>query len=435
MNSELIVKLETLIERNEAKLKEYQEEYAELTDLGHVQTKKDLARIKEIRKEVGDLPADNKEMKQDVIDLKEVNQKIADLTAVIQKNEEPARRYAEEWKEAALAEEAELERELEEKWAKELRTLDAPASERPEQEENAEQEELNNSNKKTSKKALISIAALCAALGIVTGIVIGKSGNKKVKDYDTPTKIEEVDNTKVENLEFTDINDEEQVAKRAYDIKMEIDKQVPNNDYSIEEIENMLRWFNGGVVEEVKNEEALFASGRVEYLMNKENQEEVEKPFDVSKFFLDGTEGQELAKKIYDSKSALMETKGNEEAFQKNADEFTKLLVNSWALNGTNNETSAYVLETSGMKFLIDTYFVNTYAYINVPVRVVVNGAEFELDKVIEDANKATCPAEVTADNGEVFTTNVNKLTSDMIGMVSEAAINKQNANSLTLTK
>lgn len=428
MNSELIVKLETLIERNETKLEKYQEEYAELTDLGHVQTKKDLARIKEIRKEVGGLAADNKEMKQDVSDLKEVNQRIADLTAIIQKNEEPASRYAEEWKETALAEETALERKIEERWADELRTLDSPASERP------EQEELNNSNKRTSKKALISIAALCAALGIVTGIVIGKSGNKKVKDYDTPTKIEEVDNTKVENLEFTDINDEEQVAKRAYDIKMEIDKQVPNNDYSIEEIENMLRWFNGGVVEEVKNEEALFASGRVEYLMNKENQEEVEKPFDVSKFFLDGTEGQELAKKIYDSKSALMETKGNEEAFQKNADEFTKLLVNSWALNGTNNETSAYVLETSGMKFLIDTYFVNTYAYINVPVRVVVNGAEFELDKVIEDANKATCPAEVTADNGEVFTTNVNKLTSDMIGMVSEAAINKQNANSLTLT-
>ena len=426
MNSELIVKLETLIERNETKLEKYQEEYAELTDLGHVQTKKDLARIKEIRKEVGGLAADNKEMKQDVSDLKEVNQRIADLTAIIQKNEEPASRYAEEWKETALAEETALERKIEERWADELRTLDSPASERP--------EELNNSNKKTSKKALISIAALCAALGIVTGIVIGKSGNKKVKDYDTPTKIEEVDNTKVENLEFTDINDEEQVAKRANDIKMEIDKQVPNNDYSIEEIENMLRWFNGGVVEEVKNEEALFASGRVEYLMNKENQEEVEKPFDVSKFFLDGTEGQELAKKIYDSKSALMETKGNEEAFQKNADEFTKLLVNSWALNGTNNETSAYVLETSGMKFLIDTYFVNTYAYINVPVRVVVNGAEFELDKVIEDANKATCPAEVTADNGEVFTTNVNKLTSDMIGMVSEAAINKQNANSLTLT-
>ena len=60
MNSELIVKLETLIERNEAKLREYQEEYADLIDLGHVQTKKDLARIKEIRKEVGTLAADNK---------------------------------------------------------------------------------------------------------------------------------------------------------------------------------------------------------------------------------------------------------------------------------------------------------------------------------------------------------------------------------------
>ena len=141
----------------------------------------------------------------------------------------------------------------------------------------------------------------------------------------------------------------------------EINTLAHNNDYTIDEIENILKWINGGVVSEVSQEDGLFAITRVENLMNKENQEEVSKPFDISNFFLDGTQGKELASKIYNSKTSLMSTKGSEN-FKTSAEEFTKLMVNSWVLNGTNNEISSYVLETSGMKALIDTYYLNTYA-------------------------------------------------------------------------
>ena len=407
MNSELIVKLENLLEK-------YEGEYNELTDLTHVPSKKDLARMKQIRKEVSTLATDIKEMREDVNSLKEIDKTICDLTAVIQKNDGVTTKFAKEMKEQLLEEEKALEEETKEEEATEEKKVQA---------------------KPTSKKKLITIAALCAAIGILAGVVIGKGTSKKVKNVDNGTSITEVDKTKEEALEFTDINDEEEVYKRASLIKNEIDKNVPNNDYTIEEIENMLKWFNGGNVDEVSNEAALFATGRVEYLMNKENQGEVKEAFDVSKFFLDGSLGSKLAKEIHESKTSLMETKGKEE-FTKNAEEFTKLLVNSWILNGTNNYVSSYVLETSGMKFLIDTYFTNTYAYIDVPnVRVIVNDAEFELDKVIEEANEANCEAKVTADNGETFTTYVNKLTSDLIGMVNEAAYNKENNNSLTLSK
>ena len=211
-----------------------------------------------------------------------------------------------------------------------------------------------------------------------------------------------------------------------------IDSKVSNNDYSIDEIENILKWINGGVPSEVGQEEALFAITRVENLMNKENQEEVTSPLDYSMFFLDGTQGKELASKIYNSKTSLMTTKGSEN-FKASAIEFTKLMVNSWVLNGTNNEISSYVLETSGMKALIDTYFLNTYAYIDIPVEVEVMGAKHDLDTIASAVNEANCKTTVTADNGETFDTYMNKFSSDMIGMVTEATLNKNNSNSLTL--
>ena len=104
-----------------------------------------------------------------------------------------------------------------------------------------------------------------------------------------------------------------------------------------------------------------------------------------------------------------MTTKGSEN-FKASAIEFTKLMVNSWVLNGTNNEISSYVLETSGMKALIDTYFLNTYAYIDIPVEVEVMGAKHDLDTIASAVNEANCKTTVTADNGETFATSRCKL-------------------------
>ena len=73
MNSELIVKLENL-------LKKYEGEYNELTDLTHVPSKKDLARMKQIRKEVSTLATDIKEMRKDLNTLKQFDAAIAIFT-------------------------------------------------------------------------------------------------------------------------------------------------------------------------------------------------------------------------------------------------------------------------------------------------------------------------------------------------------------------
>ena len=289
--------------------------------------------------------------------------------------------------------------------------------------------------KKPSKKTTISIVAILAALGLTVGVLKGCTNKNNSLDNQTEitdTLDNETNNEVKEILEFGDINDEEQVSKRADKIMNEINTLAPNNDYTIDEIENILKWINGGVVSEVSQEDGLFAITRVENLMNKENQEEVSKPFDISNFFLDGTQGKKLASKIYNSKTSLMSTKGSEN-FKTSAEEFTKLMVNSWVLNGTNNEISSYVLETSGMKALIDTYFLNTYAYIDIPVEVSVMDATFDLDKIADAVNEANCKTTVTADNGETFDTYMNKFSSDMIGMITEATLNKQNSNSLTL--
>jgi len=285
-------------------------------------------------------------------------------------------------------------------------------------------------SKTSSRKILYGVVAVLAALGITIGVVSCSKQNKKPISENN-TNITEVDDTKVEEG-FVNISDEEAVYERASEIKSMIDSKVSNNDYSIDEIENILKWINGGVPSEVGQEEALFAITRVENLMNKENQEEVTSPLDYSMFFLDGTQGKELASKIYNSKTSLMTTKGSEN-FKASAAEFTKLMVNSWVLNGTNNEISSYVLETSGMKALIDTYFLNTYAYIDIPVEVEVMGAKHDLDTIASAVNEANCKTTVTADNGETFDTYMNKFSSDMIGMVTEATLNKNNSNSLTL--
>lgn len=352
--------------------------------------------------------------------------------------------------------------------------------------------EENDNKKKIINKKSVSIVALLLALGISIGLITScsRKDNKKPADsdksYEDTTDLassdimnainnlnkdelyqlrEEVNNqlnndsvssnseednklngdnvssnSEESNQEvveegFVDIFDEEEVSKRANEFLNEINTKNPGNDYSVEEIENIMKWINCGNVNEASQQEALFAVTRVESLMNKENQKEVASPFNISVLFKDGSRGQKLASKIYDYRCKLMASK-DEKEYNEYVKEFTILLVNSWKLNGTNNEISAYELETSFMEALIDKYFLNTYAMINnTNVNVEVMGVEFNLDEVADEINQANCPAVVTADNGETFTTYVNKFSSDMIGAVTEATLVKENSNSLSLVK
>lgn len=432
MNSELMKKLESLLNEFQERALSLREEYASITSIDNDLTKEDISRIKEIKEDLSYLSTKVNELTNDIDKYKKHDKEVNKLSSLINSSSDEGVKYLinKDLQEAIIKEE-EFASYLEKKYGS-VQTND---KNKPNNEEQEEEKKKGFNIKKPSKKTTISVIAILAALGLTVGVLKGCTNKNNSLDNQTEitdTLDNETNNEVKEILEFGDINDEEQVSKRADKIMNEINTLAPNNDYTIDEIENILKWINGGVVSEVSQEDGLFAITRVENLMNKENQEEVSKPFDISNFFLDGTQGKELASKIYNSKTSLMSTKGSEN-FKTSAEEFTKLMVNSWVLNGTNNEISSYVLETSGMKALIDTYFLNTYAYIDIPVEVSVMDATFDLDKIADAVNEANCKTTVTADNGETFDTYMNKFSSDMIGMITEATLNKQNSNSLTL--
>lgn len=431
MKSELMEKLESLLNEFQERALSLREEYASITSIDNDLTKEDISRIKEIKEDLSYLSTKVSELTSDIDKYKDYDKEVNKLSSLINNSSDEGVKYLinKDLQEAIIKEE-EFASYLEKKYGS-VQTNDKNEPNNEEQEEKKKGFNI----KKPSKKTTISIVAILAALGLTVGVLKGCTNKNNSLDNQTEitdTLDNETNNEVKEILEFGDINDEEQVSKRADKIMNEINTLAPNNDYTIDEIENILKWINGGVVSEVSQEDGLFAITRVENLMNKENQEEVSKPFDISNFFLDGTQGKKLASKIYNSKTSLMSTKGSEN-FKTSAEEFTKLMVNSWVLNGTNNEISSYVLETSGMKALIDTYFLNTYAYIDIPVEVSVMDATFDLDKIADAVNEANCKTTVTADNGETFDTYMNKFSSDMIGMITEATLNKQNSNSLTL--
>lgn len=432
MNSELMEKLESLLNEFQERALSLREEYSSITSIDNDLTKEDISRIKEIKEDLSYLSTKVSELTNDIDKYKNYDKEVNKLSSLINNSSDEGVKYLinKDLQEAIIKEE-EFASYLEKKYGS-VQTND---KNEPNNEEQEEEKKKGFNIKKPSKKTTISIVAILAALGLTVGVLKGCTNKNNSLDDQTEitdTLDNETNNEVKEILEFGDINDEEQVSKRADKIMNEINTLAPNNDYTIDEIENILKWINGGVVSEVSQEDGLFAITRVENLMNKENQEEVSKPFDISNFFLDGTQGKKLASKIYNSKTSLMSTKGSEN-FKTSAEEFTKLMVNSWVLNGTNNEISSYVLETSGMKALIDTYFLNTYAYIDIPVEVSVMDATFDLDKIADAVNEANCKTTVTADNGETFDTYMNKFSSDMIGMITEATLNKQNSNSLTL--
>lgn len=432
MNSELMEKLESLLNEFQERALSLREEYASITSIDNDLTKEDISRIKEIKEDLSYLSTKITDLTSDIDKYKNYDKEVNKLSSLINSSNDEGVKYLinKDLQEAIIKEE-EFASYLEKKYGS-VQTND---KNEPNNEEQEEEKKKGFNIKKPSKKTTISVIAILAALGLTVGVLKGCTNKNNSLDNQTEitdTLDNETNNEVKEILEFGDINDEEQVSKRADKIMNEINTLAPNNDYTIDEIENILKWINGGVVSEVSQEDGLFAITRVENLMNKENQEEVSKPFDISNFFLDGTQGKKLASKIYNSKTSLMSTKGSEN-FKTSAEEFTKLMVNSWVLNGTNNEISSYVLETSGMKALIDTYFLNTYAYIDIPVEVSVMDATFDLDKIADAVNEANCKTTVTADNGETFDTYMNKFSSDMIGMITEATLNKQNSNSLTL--
>ena len=473
MNSELLKKLVEISKDNKKRINELKGEYAELTDIERKQTSKDLRRIKEIRSELVRLNSLNNELDEDLKYVKGVTNKLKNFKKGLDEQPDPLKKELLEEKVEELETELKSFAEgLEEKYSALVKDYDENKERQENSNKDKEDNEESKDEKKKPKKSKKAIAALAilAALGVgTTGYALGKGiinpnfaktsmsdaklANQNEKAADKPvdnnstsstsssseiTRQEVVERMTFEeeqksNLEFTDINDEEQVEKRAYEVIQYLDENIEGHDYTVDEVCNIIKWVNGGNVETPTFDDALFAISRIEDIMNKENQEEVKNTFDVSKLYIDGSKGQKLAGQIYESKKELKETKGTEE-FQTKADKFAELIINSWLLNGTNNVQSAFSLEKGGMKTFVDVYFLNTYAYIDVPVNVSVTVAdrttEYNLDDVAVLLNQpAFCD-----ENGTIDETVMDKFSSDLNDMVEEAVAVKENTNSgLTL--
>lgn len=469
MNSELLTKLLEIVKENKKRIEDLKEEYATLTDIEREQTRDDLKRIKAIRKELTSLK-NVSELEGDLKDLNFIRNKIKNYEKILKTDtsEDKLKKQLLQDKIKELKNDFEvLGNGLSDKYSDLVTEYDKEHQAEEVKEEVKEDtevvdaiiEEEPKEKKKTSKvnKTALTLAIL-AMLGVgTTAYAIGK-GNKNSKNAETTsmsdTKIDTKETTssnnnevvvtkeevnkrieeerKVEeNLKFTDINDEDQVNERAYEVVKTLDETLGIHDYTVDEIANIIRWINGGNVESVTYEDALYALGRVTDICNKENQEEVKEVFDVSQLFIDGSRGQKLAGEIYKSKKALKETKGTE-AFQAEANKFAELIVNSWLLNGTNNVESAYTLEKAGMKVYVDTYFINTYAYIDVPVDITITVVDrektFNLDEVVDTLNNQPyCDEEGNYDEDAM-----NKFSSDLKDMIVSAEQVKANTNSLT---
>ncbi len=245
---------------------------------------------------------------------------------------------------------------------------------------------------------------------------------------------------KVEDV-FTDVNDIDGLTLRVEELYPYFHDLANEYNISVEEIEEILNYINGGVVNEVSREASLRVITEIEEVMNNESVYAVDMlnrgesghlttdyfGIDYGKFFLDGSNGQKLARQISDLRRAMIAKGEIGEDITAEAEEFVKLLMNSWYLNG-NGVISAYALETSGMEALIDKLFLNTAALAGtVDIKVVnpLNNQELTLEKIVSEINKGDCPLEVVADNGERFTQYVNKFTYDMEGMLKEASYNK----------
>lgn len=452
MNSELLKKLIEISKENQKRIEELKEEYKELSDIDREQTSKDLKRIKEIRKELERL-SKYSELDKDLKHLNTLRNTIKNYEKSLNQTEnDKLKKQLLEDKITELTNEMDVFGEgLVDKYTDLVDEYDAKKAKENEnnQEENVQNETKNN--KKVNKTAVV--LAVLAALGIGTAsYAIGKNSNKTknastmnnnvvnedvMPTIDNKTELESritFEQEETNNYKFTDINDEEQVNERAYEVIKYLDANIPNHGYTIDEISNIMRWINGGNVESANFDDAFNAITRVEDLLNKENQGEVKSTFDLSQLFLDGTRGQKLASEIYNSKKSLMETRGTEE-FNKKAEEFAELIINSWLLNGTNNVQSAYSLEKGGMKAFVDTYFINTYAYINVPVNVKVKVADRETEYNLDDVVVILNQVPYCDENEKLDETAMDKFSSDFNEMLDTAIQVKENSNGLTLHK
>lgn len=430
MTSEYMEKLNNILNDYKTKASALLEEYSKLTSIDSELGKEEISRIKEIKPELKDIKEAITDLENDIKTYQEQEDKITNLENIINQSNDVGAKYL------IGKEKSELEKEHNE-------LGEALVSKYAETNEETKDVPVFDESKTSSRKILYGVVAVLAALGITIGVVSCSKQNKKPISENN-TNITEVDDTKVEEG-FVNIDDAEAVYERATEIKPFFDTYAKDQNITLEDIEDFLRYINGGVVNEASYEAALNVIGNIDIVMNNEmaysvdvhnngksNREKNDLIVDYSKLFLDGSNAQRLVTKINELRSKMISTDGDITSYQK---EFATLFMNSWYLHGYN-EIDAYTLETSGMSAIVDTLFLSTATIATAnqnnkyDVELVdpLTKEKITLKQMIEIFNETECENNI---NGEVMI--ATKFNSDFYGMVAEAAYNKENNNSLTL--
>lgn len=426
--TEVSIDLNLELENINTRVRELERELSEI-DI-NIPSIKERAALKKIRKELLELNTRKEEIEHILEDINQVHSEIKNLENLLSETKDNGARYV-------------IEKDLKILKSKEAVLLN-----------NLNSKKAPSKNKRnffTKKK--VSVVALLIAGATMFGLSKGCMDDKKETEssnknsvsntYEVPN-IPNIDipNIKIEDKDaFTDIFDEEQVHNRASELLEYFNDFIPYYGITIEDVKDYLCYINGGVVNEVSRESALEVIKTIEVLMNKEINYSVDminkgesdyaennKIIDYSKFYLDGSEGQKLAKKITDIRSGLILNHSSSDNIEY-ATKYANLLMNSWYLNG-HEEISVYALETSGMKALTDKLFLNTAMLTgavqhDLQVYDPLEDEMITLEFIIGEVNNANCKIELIADKGGIVPKYVNKFTSDWEGMIKEAAFNK----------
>ncbi len=438
---------------------------------------KEKRRKAKIEKELERVKALNEENDNDLNGVTTLKEKIEELENIYNETKDPGAKYLvgkdlDEF-------ESEFKTVISSLEAKEfeLTKIELPENIQEVETEEVDLDEMEEERKaKPSKKqiAVGSVAGLIAAVAMLAAIKgCGSSKTQKPNPNSTPSTSvsDSLDSSakpevtsapesshaptpevteEVVIKTFTDITNEEQVAERAEEIKGYFDKYVPAYPITIEEIENMLRFINGGYVESATLDDAANVIDTINVAMVSElgnatdranevetTREEQKDTFDYGLFFLDGTKAQMLADKITDLRASMILNAGTD--ITEYRKEFATLMNNAWMLHGNSGkEIDAYSLETSGMEAVIDLMFLNTAALMGESDDIVITDALLNEDKtftqILNEANYEDCPTQVVDEDGTVYDITLDKSTSDLVGMVTEAAYNQTLYESAKLT-
>ena len=312
MNSELLKTISESLKKLEAEKRAISKEMKTLKSSEDLLSRKGKARLWELSSRLDEVVAEIKATKNDYEDYLLLVEEIKKLESLVMAETKP------ETKEILtnlLGEKNELkdrvENNLEEYYhveqPEETATEESKEQNEPQKESKGSQENKTPKKSKSSqgkepqkpekrKHTVRNILIGVAGISLVVSVAGMFRGCGKDSKNDDPVAITEFydaeDNNEYDELEleetydvntFDDITDQDKLGTRAAMLIEDLNTNNPNHDFTIEEIENIMKWINGGVPTEIGQEEALYAISRIEVLMNRENQREVDRVFDLSK--------------------------------------------------------------------------------------------------------------------------------------------------------